>query len=308
MVKLYVSQDGVNFTEVSGVDVGSGITPIIKRQLTEAISEFKNINLLGLVEKEKSDRILYLKIFEDYFQNQNKNFINEISAVDVLKFREHLRKGIKDSSVERRFPTFRAFFKFCKKKKFILENPMDDIKMLDFKNEHFKPWTLENFNDFKKLLQDDEQKSLFDFMWLTGCRPIEVANLRPTDIDIEKKEIIFCCGKNKDIERAFPIDKEVDKILHNIKFYSDSVFKLNGRCINTDMLYQFTKHRLLKLGLDHLTTYGLRHAFANRLNESGFSTRDIQVLMGHSKIETTTIYVNPQRKYLIHKLDALYSS
>lgn len=61
------------------------------------------------------------------------------------------------------------------------------------------------------------------------------------------------------------------------------------------------------LGLD-ITPHHLRHAFATHSLRSGASIRDLQVVMGHSNIETTANYITAEAERIRSPLDALAKS
>ena len=62
------------------------------------------------------------------------------------------------------------------------------------------------------------------------------------------------------------------------------------------------------LGQYNFSAHSLRHSFATHLLDQGNDIHTIKVLLGHSKIETTMIYLHLQKKKratLISPLDAL---
>lgn len=67
------------------------------------------------------------------------------------------------------------------------------------------------------------------------------------------------------------------------------------------------KHkRIMKAaGLTPITPHKMRHTFASNAGKAGFSTREIQGMLGHASITTTEIYTHTDAEHLIEKAKRL---
>ncbi len=76
------------------------------------------------------------------------------------------------------------------------------------------------------------------------------------------------------------------------------VFSEDKKQINSDSLCHYARARLKRLKLNHISVYGLRHSFAERLAKQNVSPFYIQKLMGHSDIKITMTYLHDDRNDL----------
>lgn len=127
----------------------------------------------------------------------------------------------------------------------------------------------------------------------SGVRNSEGCNLRVENIDFQTGVFKVVEGKGKkDRLGVMP-----PSLLNKLKMYlngrtSGFVF-LNerGNQFSTRSLQYMIKEIREETGINkEITPHTLRHTFATILKQSGLELRDIQKLLGHSNINTTTIY------------------
>ena len=138
----------------------------------------------------------------------------------------------------------------------------------------------EEFKDLIKVIPTKEKDTRLAFLlaYGAGMRVSEVLRCSPEHFRVNS---IFIPESKYGVERVVPIPKG----------WRDSFTKLLPFGISARTLQRrFIKYgRLAKLP-HHYTFHSLRHGFATRLLESGASINQVQVLMGHSNISTTSVY------------------
>ncbi len=143
-----------------------------------------------------------------------------------------------------------------------------------------------------KLVKKDNHKLAFLLGFYQAMRISEISKLRPENISKEQHLIKIKQSKgNKD--RNIPIIKP---LLLNERAVLNALNKLPVNCGNRALEIAF-KNYCKKVLNRNLHFHSLRHSGASwLLNEKKWDIRQIQIFLGHSKIQTTEIYthVNPQ--------------
>ena len=156
-----------------------------------------------------------------------------------------------------------------------------------------------NTDEVRRLLESTptlRDKLLLGMMYATGMRVSEVARLRYRDFDFERGVIAVWQGKGRK-DRSVILPKTFEPIL---KAFSDQFdgneFLFAGERLGRHISIR-TIQRVMQRSLriakikKKATPHSLRHSFATHSFENGCDIRRIQKLMGHAKLETTTIYV-----------------
>ncbi|MBC8354123.1 MAG: tyrosine-type recombinase/integrase [Planctomycetes bacterium] len=142
-------------------------------------------------------------------------------------------------------------------------------------------------------------KLLLGLMYATGMRVSEVVRVRWRDLDFDRRLINVWQGKGRtDRQVTLPICFEsLLRTLSTDRGGDDFVFPSENNTRRGRHLSPRTAQRVMERAVriagikKKATPHSLRHSFATHSFENGCDIRRIQKLMGHVKLETTTIYV-----------------
>ncbi len=166
---------------------------------------------------------------------------------------------------------------------------------------------------FFEVVRNLKYRTVLMTMYAAGLRVSEVTRLKLTDIDSHRMCIRVEQGKgNKD--RYVILSKKL--LLHLREYWLDYRPRhwLFTDRRKTDHLPISTVQAVCKkahkeLGIKKMVTpHTFRHSFATHLLEAGNDLRTIQILMGHSSLSTTAIYLHvavPNMKDVQSPLDLL---
>ncbi|MGA2885655.1 MAG: tyrosine-type recombinase/integrase [Halobacteriota archaeon] len=130
---------------------------------------------------------------------------------------------------------------------------------------------------------------LLRFMWRTGVRVSEVINVTPKDIEYKNGVVNIRKAKGGRQQRVL-LDQETLKML------SDYVLALNTP--EDPPVFPISRAQVFNLVMRYGDTGGLkihphtlRHSFAIHLVRSGMDLMRLQLLLGHSSLSITQVYL-----------------
>jgi integrase len=257
----------------------------------------------------------YEKVLEHFERVLGKKkFIEAITRADIDDYKtarstqesqQHKGRIITPRTINFEVSVLRTFFYFLINERGIrMENPCARFKALKDQKAKArrKPPTYTQAELDKIFAHCDEtEKTTFATLLLTGLRDQELCFLAWRDVEIKnpKSASIKVSGEGKDgfspkdyEERPIPIPEELAQRLAKLPRTSEWVFP-NKKGKRATHLLRRLKEIAEAAKVQHATLHKYRHTYATRLLESGCDIVTVQKLMGHSDIETTQQYLNP---------------
>src|SRR5215831_17742822 len=142
-------------------------------------------------------------------------------------------------------------------------------------------------------------------LYSTAVRRSELCRLKVTDIDSKRMMIRINQGKGRR-DREVPLSP---KLLEALRLYwrwrkpKTYLFPGRGRRadvpISANIVWLACRQAARRAGISkRLSPHSLRHSCATHLLDAGADLRTIQVLLGHSRLEHTLIYLHLSQKHL----------
>lgn len=255
------------------------------------------LKLKGRSSETIKHHLVDLKYVRKYL---NKSFL-EASHSDLVKALIKLKeeRGLVDNSMARKIATVRSFYKFLVEMEYIDRNPAERIET---PKRNVKIPIVLSEKEVRRLLNvadNVRDKTLIAVFIYTGARLKEVLNLTWSDIDFENKTIKLKGKGGK--ERIIPLHPKLEEILIEYRKMQQEFFVFS---ISKRRIQQIISKLGEKIGVK-THPHMLRHTFATTLLRKGVDLRTIQVLLGHSKLDTTQIYLTVsdiRKKEAISKL------
>lgn len=142
-------------------------------------------------------------------------------------------------------------------------------------------------------IKNEKHKLMIELLYSSGLRLSEIINLKQEDICPQNNTIHIKSAKGRKDRITILSNKVKEKIINyilNTSFKTNYLFETNRCKKYSKKSIQLILKQASKPIKKHITPHMLRHSFATHLLEQGTDIRVIQKLLGHSKIETTTIY------------------
>ena len=270
------------------------------------------------IEKGLSTNTLnsYKSDLEKYFNWIESNSLKykELSRSDVLEYLAYLfGQKLEGKSVARNLSSLKAFHNYLILKDITKSNPCEKIETPKFVKSI--PSSLSE-NEVEKLLDAPDEntfigirdKTMIETLYSCGLRISELVDLEIIHVNL-RQGVIRVLGKGQKA-RLVPMGQKLINIIgiyfsklkeNEIKNSSNFLFlSQRGKKITRQAFWHRIKIYATKAGLENnkISPHILRHAFATHLLNNGADLRVVQLLLGHSDLNTTQIYTEVAKRRL----------
>ena len=255
-----------------------------------------------------------LEQFSKWLKKNNLSYL-KTSKKEILSYLSFLfQKGLGSKTVARKLSSLKSFFRYLVFKSIIPNDPSSEVETPKLLKSI--PKSISEKEVEALLAAPDEKtdiglrdKTMIETLYSCGLRISELTNLELLNLNL-RQGVIRVIGKGQK-ERLVPMGDQLIALLElyisssrkNLlsKRHSDFLFlSTRGQRMTRQSFWHRIKHYCLASGfeLDKISPHVLRHAFATHLLNNGADLRVVQLLLGHSDLNTTQIYTEVARQRL----------
>ncbi len=256
--------------------------------------------------------------FQEYLDNE-RILYTKLGAQEIKDYIEYLKKiGKKTSTISRNLASIRSFYQYQLRVKKVKKDPTDGMQSP--KIEKKVPSILSSA-EVELLLEQPKDvdlkgirdKAMLEFAYATGMRVTEIISLNIDDVNFEDSYVSCSNGvKKRNIPLGTISIKALEEYVNTarpvmIKKEDEKALfvNVNGKRLTRQGFWKIIKYYKEQAHITKdITPHVLRHSFATHLLQNGADLKSIQMMLGHSDISSTQVYMQFQDdslKNIYHK-------
>lgn len=250
---------------------------------------------------------------ENFFRDVPKSYM-DITPNDIRMYLYNYRAthNSSDRYIDNIRIVLNTFFQWLTDNEYLQRNPCAKVDKIKYQPKRRKPMSMYELEYFRWNTINAREKALIDFLFSTGLRVSECADVQLTDIDWGNRSVHVRHGKG-DKERTVFFNAEAEV---SMKEYLDSredncnalfVSKRNPvHQIQSHALENIVKKISKRTGVEAYP-HKFRHTFATFGLHSGMPLEKLQLLLGHTNPQTTLIYADQDKADVKHEYSKTYA-
>lgn len=255
----------------------------------------------GLSETTLYNYMICLKNFFSEVRKQPEQVASNEIRLYLYTYKE--KKRVSNRSLDKIRQIINGFFQWAQDEEYIRKNPAKSIAGIKYEAKQRQSLTQIELEYIRKACRTKREKAIIEVLYSTGCRVSELTGIELTDVDFDSKTV-HLYGKGKKHRDSFLNAKaEValkDYILNERK--GSSTYLFTGDRKPYGRLHKEAVEKIIRNiagrteGINKkVTPHVFRHTTATTALRNGMPVESIQLMLGHSKIDTTMIYAHADK-------------
>lgn len=233
----------------------------------------------------------------DFFFSVNKE-LEEITANDIRVYLYTVQKqrNLSDRTLDSRRAAIHAFFTWAADEGYIAKNPCRSIKKIKYERIERKGLTAIELEKVRMACKNVREKALVEFLYSTGARVTEACNIKISEVDFDKGEVLLF-GKGNKHRISYLSAKASLYLVEYLKSRTDqSEYLFVSERKPHNSLKKEAIERVIRnlgkrsnIGRD-LYPHLFRHTVATDMLRKNAPITDVQKMLGHVNVNTTMVY------------------
>ena len=279
------------------------LMPISKREKIQKVID--TLTMGGRSKKNIENYVCAINRFLDYFENKDISKLNESDVIEYIK-NNYLNKQCATNTYNMNISAIKYFYSINYNKE--LNNKLLPHAKLVKK----LPTTIDK-ETFLKIL--NEEKNLKHKCWLllgycSGLRIEEVVSVKIKNINSKEHELKILGKRKKERFTILPdITIKYLRLYYKDKYCKEFFHKENKTGylfeanqgedhISVNTVTNYFREIKIKYNLDKdITFHSLRHSFATNFIKAGGDPFILKSMLGHTSLNTTSIYIHMGRDF-----------
>lgn len=222
-------------------------------------------------------------------------YLSDFTKTTAEIFKEKRQsEGVKDSTINRGIEILKAMGQWMEDEEILEINPLRKVKKKKLQKRIPKPYSNEEIEKIREEgCWDSIDRLLVNLGYYTGRRRAEIARMKRSQIDFERK-VIYPSEDANTIknEGLVPLHPVLERML--LDWFKESpegenVIELNGRPLRPEYI-TLNFRRISKRAGVKGSFHRFRHTFISRLTDHNMNMNKIRDMVGHQNISTTQGY------------------
>ncbi|MCH5207564.1 MAG: tyrosine-type recombinase/integrase [Oscillospiraceae bacterium] len=240
----------------------------------------------------------YIGVLKRFFTEINSN-IDKITADQVRYYiairseRDKLSKVSQDNELR----VLKSFFSWCSAEDYITKNPTTNIKAIKQEKRIKKPFSEVELERLRKAAESKRDIAILETLYSTGCRASELCGMNRSEVDGDEI-IVFGKGGKERIcylnakARLALSDYLSERSDDNPALFVNAQKPFNR--LSRSSIEKIVREIGQQAGVENCHPHRFRRTAATIALNRGMPIDQVQQMLGHARIATTTIYAQSE--------------